>query len=201
MENNFDYKNFLEINNLFDENNEVEKLLQEKEIVRFKSDFDIVGNLPNVLILDNENYDFAISVDEKYQIKLVPKIITVGMGCRKNKCFEDIFEFYHETVRNLKISLNSVEKLTSIDIKKEEMGLIRLAENENLSFITYPAKELLNVRGEFSPSGFVKSITGVDNVCERSAVIGSENGEVLLHKTAYNGMTIAAAIRTYRVKF
>ena len=42
--------------------------------------------------------------------------------------------------------------------------------------------------GQFTPSAFVASVTGVDNVCERSAVKAS-GGTLLLPKTAGGGVT------------
>ena len=38
--------------------------------------------------------------------------------------------------------------------------------------LTFTEEELKAVQGEFTPSQFVKKITGVENVCERSAVLG-----------------------------
>jgi len=43
----------------------------------------------------------------------------------------------------------------------------------------------------------VKSVTGVDNVCERSAARKSD-GEVIVKKMAENGVTMAVAIKEYK---
>ena len=50
----------------------------------------------------------------------------------------------------------------------------------------------MGTAGEFTKSDFVKSVTGVDNVCERSAVRCS-GGKLILRKTAADGVTVAAA--------
>ena len=63
----------------------------------------------------------------------------------------------------------------------------------------YTAEELKAVPGEFTPSAFVKSITGVDNVCERSALIGAE--KLIVRKTALNGVTVALAADHMEVRF
>ena len=55
--------------------------------------------------------------------------------------------------------------------------------------------------GEFTPSPFVKKITGVDNVCERSEVLASGNGRLLQRKTGENGVTTAVAAREWRIHF
>ena len=50
------------------------------------------------------------------------------------------------------------------------------------------------MNGDFTESDFVKKITGVDNVCERAAMkLAGEGAELVVHKTAYEGMTVAVA--------
>ena len=63
-------------------------------------------------------------------------------------------------------------------------------------FRTYSAGELKEVPGEFTASELVKKVTGVDNVCERSA-LAEAGGQLLLRKFAKDGVTIAAAARTF----
>ena len=60
-------------------------------------------------------------------------------------------------------------------------------------------EELKKVEGEFSVSTFVKKVTGVDNVCERSAVY--TGGTLRIRKQAENGVTAAFAWDNWRVKF
>ncbi len=55
------------------------------------------------------------------------------------------------------------------------------------------------MKGDFTPSGFVKSVTGVDNVCERAAMIGAD--ELIIKKTAAGGVTVAAALIKSEVRF
>ena len=50
------------------------------------------------------------------------------------------------------------------------------------------------VPGDFSGSEFVKKITGVDNVCERAAVLAS-GGYLINKKEAGNGGTMALAVK------
>ena len=42
-------------------------------------------------------------------------------------------------------------------------------------------------------------VTGVDNVCERAAMLGAE--KLILHKTAVNGVTVALAAEKMEVRF
>jgi cobalt-precorrin 5A hydrolase len=62
-----------------------------------------------------------------------------------------------------------------------------------------PAETLRAVPGSFPPSPFVESITGVDNVCERSALLGADR--LIVKKTAVNGVTVALAAENREVRF
>ena len=50
---------------------------------------------------------------------------------------------------------------------------------------------LAAVEGDFTPSAFVRGITGVDNVCERAAA--AAGGRIIVPKQANNGVTAAVA--------
>ena len=57
-------------------------------------------------------------------------------------------------------------------------------------------EELSRAEGEFTPSPFVRQVTGTDNVCERAAVLAA-GGTIILPKQAGNGVTFALAVRPY----
>ena len=65
--------------------------------------------------------------------------------------------------------------------------------------MTFSADELKKAPGDFTPSEFVKNITGVDNVCERSAVLAG--GRLIQKKQAGGGVTIALAAGEWRAEF
>lgn len=103
--------------------------------------------------------------------------------------------------------ISNIASISSIDIKKNEIGLLTLAQFLNVPFLTFSAEELQNAKGNFSESDFVKQITGVSNVCERAAVLSSlssgeksSSAKLLLKKVSSNGMTIAVAEKVPEVK-
>ena len=79
--------------------------------------------------------------------------------------------------------------------------MLSLAESWHLLFETFTEEELKTVKGEFTPSKFVKKITGVDNVCERSAVLASGQGTLIRKKTGRDGVTTALAAGNRRIRF
>lgn len=141
----------------------------------------------------NDGYEDADLKMPLAQILLVPKQYVVGMGCKKDKPYEDLKEFYDETVNKLGIE-DDICAIASIDLKAKELGLMMLSQYYHVPFITYTAKELNAVEGEFEESEFVKETTGVGSVCERAAVLGA-GGELKASKKAKDGMTIAIARR------
>lgn len=131
---------------------------------------------------------------------LIPKLLFVGMGCKKGTSKEKLQAFLHEIFNLYELQTHAIHSIASIDLKKDEQGLCELAYDLKVPFITYNAEELQQVQGEFQSSSFVKSVTKVDNVCERSAVKAS-NGILIVKKHAKDGMTIAIAMQEGSVHF
>lgn len=128
-------------------------------------------------------------------LKLYPKKMVLGMGCKKGKDFKELLEFVtsHYDEQHLKEELYAI---CSIDVKVEEMGLIRLAAYFGVPFLCFSAEELKSAPGEYNDSEFVNETVGVGNVCERAAMLGAGEGAVLVNnKIALNGMTMAEAKR------
>ena len=83
-------------------------------------------------------------------------------------------------------------------MKKHEPGLVGFCQSHGWPFHTFTADQLKEVPGEFSPSVFVSRVTGVDNVCERSAVALS-GGTLIAKKFAADGVTMAAGLKPFRL--
>lgn len=123
---------------------------------------------------------------------LRPRSLVLGAGCKKNTPFEKLLGAFNVFAEESGVSRLSVSAVASIDLKKEETGLIKLAESFGVPFVTFSAEQLKGVPGHFSASGRVEATTGVDNVCERAAVLRS-GGFLLRGKTVYEGITFALA--------
>lgn len=176
------------------------------EDIPFTSDIDICGDFPNGLV-HGESGKLGIYVSYKTinpfdnTLHLVPKILHVGIGCKKYTTLEQIEELYRKTLDEYNIDLRSIKNLSSIDLKKDEEGLLKFADKYKLPVEFYTAEELNALSGEFTPSSFVKGITGVDNVCERAAYKSSEFGSFIVRKTSKDGVTIAICAHKKEVCF
>jgi len=173
------------------------------QVIGFSSDYPIEGRLPEQLRYETNGRDltigFMLSIYEnkkpfKRTLHLVPKTVTIGMGCKKGISLDAAEALLHKVLKEQGISIHAIEKLCSIDIKKEEEALNQLAQKLRVPFEVFPAQELAQVEGEFTTSDFVHSVTGVNNVSERAAILGS-NGRLIIRKQILNGVTLALAIR------
>ena len=140
-------------------------------------------------------------------LQLIPRCIVAGVGCKKGTPVDKIEHAVQEAFAKAGLRMEALCAVASIDLKKEEAGLLEFCETRNVPFETYAAEELQAVPGTYSASEFVSGVTGVDNVCERSAVkyasehgmnqdqrllcMQVDGGELLLRKQAYGGVTVA----------
>ena len=132
-------------------------------------------------------------------LRLVPKVLRLGLGCRRGTEEEKIRSAVDGVLEAQGIDPAAIRCAASIDLKKDEEGLLRFCGHRGWPVSFYSAEELQAVPGEFTPSEFVAKITGVDNVCERAALLGAE--KLILHKTAVNGVTVALAAEKTEVRF
>lgn len=123
------------------------------------------------------------------------QIVTVGVGCRKGTSYEEVSHAVLTVCEKNRIPLRCLKQMVSIDLKKEETGIIETARELKIPFVTYSAEQLMEVPGEYTASLFVKSVTGIDNVCERSAVLGSGYGALIQKKLAVGPVTVALAVQ------
>ena len=153
-------------------------------------------------------------------LQLVPRCIVAGVGCKKGTAADKIEHAVQDAFAKAGLRMEALCAVVSIDLKKEETGLLEFCKTRNVPFETYTAEELQAVPGTYSASEFVSGVTGVDNVCERSAVKyasehgmnqgeplldrqakqgellirkQAQDGELLLRKQAHGGVTVALA--------
>ena len=123
---------------------------------------------------------------------LLPKNIVVGVGCRRGVSEEKMYSFVTDILTKNGIDIRRVKIISSIDLKREEKAVLSLGTALSAQSVFFSSEELNRVKGSFGSSGFVKQVTGTDNVCERS--VCAAGAELVIRKTAYDGMTAAVGL-------
>lgn len=172
--------------------------------VPLKSDFSIVGMLPSGVVSGETGkvgISLTYSTEEPFDItlRLLPKVLHLGVGCRKGVPAQTIEEVVTQVLRQHHIDRRSIVRVASIDRKAQEPGLLEFCEKNHWQAVFYTAQELSQVGGTVSSSSFVESVVGVDNVCERAALM--EADKLIVNKTARDGVTVALALKSMEVQF
>lgn len=174
-----------------------------EEKIGFYSDYDY-KNFPADYFTCNAKIGICISCDTvnapfEKTLHLVPKNISMGIGCKKNTPVEQFMNFVTANLAKNNIPIYRIKRLCTIDLKCDEKAICEFSKRYKIPAEFFSADELMGAEGEFSPSDFVKKITGADNVCERAAAIGG--GKIIVPKTAENGITFALAEENFTVDF
>ena len=152
---------------------------------------DIVISYRTHILKPAENSSQAIG------LRLIAKRVHVGLGARKGVTQAEVAAAVATCLEDAGIDPRAVVALASIDLKKQEAGILAYSYESGVPFVTYTAEELRTVEGAFAGSSFVQSVTGVANVCERAAAYAagrSGHAEVLVHKTIHGNVTTAVAV-------
>jgi cobalamin biosynthesis protein cbiG len=164
--------------------------------VQFASDWPIAGAPPDG-ITAGDAPDFALTLCPAGDaLHLVPRIGVLGVGCKRGTSAETLAEAFAAFCAQNRLAPQCITAAASIDLKQNEAGLLTFCKSHSWPVQFFTAEQLRAAPGSFTPSAFVQSVTGVDNVCERSAVLAA-GGTLVFHKYAHTGVTFALAVRPY----
>lgn len=129
----------------------------------------------------------------RYPVVYRPKSIVIGIGCNRGTDKAEIESVIQGVLEELCFSTSSIKTIASIDLKKDEQGLLELAEENNWPFVTFSPEELNKAPME-EKSETVYKYTGAYGVSEPAAFLASNEGEVVLPKKKSGNVTISVAI-------
>ncbi|WP_077210556.1 cobalt-precorrin 5A hydrolase [Bacillus dakarensis] len=122
-----------------------------------------------------------------------PKVIVIGMGCNRGTKPEEIQSVIMDTLQELNFSTKSVKALCTIDLKKDEEGLLETVQKFGWEFITYTPEELNSIHIE-QPSDTVFKYTGAYGVSEPAALLYSGAEGLNLVKKKSGNVTISVGL-------
>ena len=167
--------------------------------VRYASPWAIAGTPPAGVAEAEEpsGADFALTMaPQGNALHLIPRIGVLGVGCKRGTTAAQLEAAFAAFCADTNLAPVGITAAASIDLKQNEPGLLEFCCSHGWPVSFYSAAQLRAVPGTFSASRFVQGVTGVDNVCERAAVLAS-GGTLLLPKYAHTGVTFAAAVRPF----
>ncbi len=129
------------------------------------------------------------------QLVLNPQCLVVGLGCNRGTVAQEICRAIEELFDSWALSRRSLLGLSTIDLKRDEQGLIQAASCLGTGIRFFPADRLDKVKVP-NPSDIAKKHVGARSVCEAAAILGAGGGELIVPKKISGNVTLAVAVVT-----
>jgi len=123
---------------------------------------------------------------------LRPRNLVCGVGCNRGTPVEEINRAVAEALSQHGLAETSVRGFASIDLKKDEQGLLELGARLGLAIDFYTKDELNGVSG-VSRSDAVFVATGAVGVSEPAALLSAGVQKLLVRKMKWKNVTLAIA--------
>ncbi|MDP2916397.1 MAG: precorrin-3B C(17)-methyltransferase [Dehalococcoidia bacterium] len=127
-----------------------------------------------------------------------PKSLVVGIGCNRGTSCADIEAAVTRVFSESGLSMRCIRNLATIDLKKNETGLLQFAAKYHLPVEYFDKESLGKVACPSRPSAMTVKHVGVPAVCEAAAILSSDSS-LAVPKTSFNRtVTVAIARRAFR---
>jgi cobalt-precorrin 5A hydrolase / precorrin-3B C17-methyltransferase len=120
-----------------------------------------------------------------------PASLVVGVGCSGGASAAEIGELIDRSLAEARLAASSVAGLASVDAKRHEPGLLRLAEERGWSLRLHPGATLARIEVP-SPSAVVQRAVGTPSVAEAAALAG-DPAALVVTKRKSRRVTVAVA--------
>lgn len=141
-----------------------------------------------VYISNKVNCENIVFPEYKRVLKLVPKNIILGIGCRKDYDIELMAKTVHRILEENNLDKRAVKIVASVEVKKHEQAIIKISEDLNSVFKTFSIEEIKAVQHKYQGSDFVEKTLGIRAVA--APVVELAGGKIILEKIAEKGMTL-----------
>ncbi|MBA2535748.1 MAG: precorrin-3B C(17)-methyltransferase [Rubrobacter sp.] len=155
-----------------------------------------LGPLPeNVVRTDQPEAPLILISDRIVQTPLPepavvyrPPSLVAGVGCSRGAGAEEIVDLLESSLGEDGLSRNSVAALASIDVKRDEAGLLEAAKSMGVPVRFHSAEDLSAVNVP-NPSEVVRGVVGTPSVAEAAVI--SSGAELVLEKRKSANATVA----------
>jgi cobalt-precorrin 5A hydrolase/precorrin-3B C17-methyltransferase len=153
-----------------------------------------LGPLPENVVRTDEWEAPLILISDRFveaprpAVVFRPPSLVAGVGCSSGVDAEEILELLLRSLAQAELTEKSVAALASIDVKRDEAGLLQAAEKLEVPIHFHPA-EALSVVEAPNPSELVRDAVGTPSVAEAAVV--SSGAELVLEKQKSANATVA----------
>ncbi|MBO8234521.1 precorrin-3B C(17)-methyltransferase [Prochlorococcus marinus XMU1419] len=143
---------------------------------------------------EKKDSTFHVSIFENHETTWHPPVLWIGIGCERNTSKELIANSLNNFFESRNLSQQSIAGFATIDIKKDEIGILELTEEKNLP-IKFFSKEDLSKIIVPNPSNVVQKEIGTPSVAEASCLLAAgEESKLLEEKRIFKNQSGAVTI-------
>ncbi len=143
---------------------------------------------------EKQDSTFHVSIFKNHETTWHPPVLWIGIGCERNTSKELIANSLNYFLESGNISQQSIAGFATIDIKKDEKGILELAEEKNLP-INFFSKEDLSTIIVPNPSNVVQKEIGTPSVAEASCLLAAgEESKLLEEKRIFKNQSGAVTL-------
>ena len=124
---------------------------------------------------------------------LRPATLCAGIGCNRGTDAAEIRQLLTSAIKAHGLAIGSLHQIGTIDIKRDEPGILSVARDLGCAMAFYTKDELNRVADVPTPSEIVKKHTGAKSVCEAAAILASRMGVLVVPKQTTKNVTVAIA--------
>ncbi len=128
---------------------------------------------------------------------VVPKSLILGIGCNRGTKKEEIRDAVYSVFNSFNLNIKAVSLISTIDKKRDEKGILEFADEINVA-VKFFSPEKLNCISVPNPSKSAEKHVRTKSVCEASAIVAAEIGEIIVPKQKFKNVTIAVALKKAR---
>lgn len=167
------------------------------KLKKVPDEFNIVGLTDNAeIIISEELY-------KKKALYLRPANLFAGIGCNRGTTKDEIQKEFTALLKKKRLSAHSIACIASIDLKRDEDGLLEFADDNRLSIRFFSGDVLNAVADELGIKGSkqVRAATGAAAVSEPAAVLAARQAsdivDIIIPKVKRGNVTLAIARAKY----
>ncbi len=114
--------------------------------------------------------------------------VALGIGCDRGTPASTIAQAVDTALAEAGVQVDSVARIASIDLKRDEAGLLEFVAGQGWPLLFYPASALAEVTVP-NPSEVVRKYTGTPSVSEAAALLaaGADLSGLLVEKFRLRG--------------
>jgi cobalt-precorrin 5A hydrolase len=146
-----------------------------------------------------DGFDAGVGVTERRietatpTLWLRPKVLVVGIGCNRGTAADEIAHALDAVFGEAALSPRSIREIATIELKKDEPGLVAFAAARGLPVRAFSARTIYEESPPFERSEAVFRHIGVYGVAEPAAMLAAGATRCVVAKRKCGNVTIAVA--------